>query len=224
MSTRCARPPRCSGPSDDTPPAPRLRWQLWALRPGLDGASRPSTTLRDAADRRIRGTPDRNRRLGVAAGRRSTYAVFSGVSFRCRLPEVCSFQLPEVCSIRLPLTQMPQEPSSCPPRRGLDHLDRPLSPAVATVPVDALAGGSLSRSTAFRAHRHPRRDRLASTPAPIPRTGEREPQPDSRERGKTTAWDCTREGPPATQRANLGRAGRTVPARPGAGREGYLPA
>ena len=45
MSTRCARPPRCSGPSDDTPPAPRLGWQLWALRPGLDGASRPSTTL-----------------------------------------------------------------------------------------------------------------------------------------------------------------------------------
>ena len=29
----------------DTPSVPRLRWQLWALRPGLDGASRPSTTL-----------------------------------------------------------------------------------------------------------------------------------------------------------------------------------
>ena len=29
----------------DTPSAPRLGWQLWALRPGLDGASRPSTTL-----------------------------------------------------------------------------------------------------------------------------------------------------------------------------------
>ena len=33
------------GPPGDTPSAPRLRWQLWALRPGLDGASRPSTTL-----------------------------------------------------------------------------------------------------------------------------------------------------------------------------------
>ena len=114
-------------------------------------------------NRRIRGTPDRNRRLGVAAGvgaadrsrrkpppapaptgvlpgpllpgtcrrsagrsaahrfhtnhrRRSTYAVFSGVSFECRLtgartdppetssPEVCSFQLPQVCSFRLLLT------------------------------------------------------------------------------------------------------------------------
>ena len=31
--------------SGDTPPAPRLGWQLWALRPGLDGASRESTTL-----------------------------------------------------------------------------------------------------------------------------------------------------------------------------------
>ena len=32
------------GPAGDTPSVPRLRWQLWALRPGLDGASRPSTT------------------------------------------------------------------------------------------------------------------------------------------------------------------------------------
>ena len=32
------------GPVGDTPSVPRLRWQLWALRPGLDGASRPSTT------------------------------------------------------------------------------------------------------------------------------------------------------------------------------------
>ena len=63
VSTRCARPPRCSGPADDTPPAPRLGWQLWALRPGLDGASRPSTTLtrrRPTAGFRD-GAPDRNR-------------------------------------------------------------------------------------------------------------------------------------------------------------------
>ena len=164
VSTCCARPPLRYGPPGDTPSAPRLRWQLWALRPGLDGASRPSTTLRDAADRRIRGTPDRNRpsrgcsrcRRGrplpaeTAAGarshgraprsaaarnlptlcgagsaahrfhtnhrRRSTHAVFSGVSFECRLTgartdppetssrEVCSFQLPQVCSFRLLLT------------------------------------------------------------------------------------------------------------------------
>ena len=92
VSTRYARPPRCSGPSGDTPPAPRLGWQLWALRPGLDGTSRPSTTLT--------GTP-RTRRIGERAGpeppsrgcsryrprnRRcgSTYAVSSGVSFQCR--------------------------------------------------------------------------------------------------------------------------------------------
>ena len=36
VSTRCARPPLRYGPSGDTPPAPRLGWQLWALRPGLD--------------------------------------------------------------------------------------------------------------------------------------------------------------------------------------------
>ncbi len=48
---------------DDTPPAPQLGWQLWALRPGLDGASRPSTTLtrrRPTAGFRD-GAPDRNR-------------------------------------------------------------------------------------------------------------------------------------------------------------------
>ena len=45
VSTCCARPPLRYGPPGDTPSAPRLRWQLWALRPGLDGASRPSTTL-----------------------------------------------------------------------------------------------------------------------------------------------------------------------------------
>ena len=45
VSTCCARPPLRYGPMGDTPSAPRLRWQLWALRPGLDGASRPSTTL-----------------------------------------------------------------------------------------------------------------------------------------------------------------------------------
>ena len=36
VSTRCARPPLRYGPSGDTPPAPRLGWQLWALRPGLN--------------------------------------------------------------------------------------------------------------------------------------------------------------------------------------------
>ena len=67
MSTRCARPPRRYGPSGDTPSAPRLGWQLWALRPGLDGASRPSTTLtgrRPTAGFRD-GALDRNR-LGPA--------------------------------------------------------------------------------------------------------------------------------------------------------------
>ena len=33
VSTRCAQPPRRYGPSSVS----RLRWQLWALRPGLDG-------------------------------------------------------------------------------------------------------------------------------------------------------------------------------------------
>ena len=37
VSTRYARPPLGSGPSDDTPAVPPLREQLWALRPGLDG-------------------------------------------------------------------------------------------------------------------------------------------------------------------------------------------
>ena len=39
-----------SGPSDDTPAVPPLREQLWALRPGLDGASRPSTTSHRTRD------------------------------------------------------------------------------------------------------------------------------------------------------------------------------
>ena len=87
MSTRSARPPRCYGPSGDTPPAPRLGWQLWALRPGLDGASRPPTTLTGCG-----GTPDSGRAGPEPPSRaatttrccRSTYAVSSGVSFRCR--------------------------------------------------------------------------------------------------------------------------------------------
>ena len=37
VSTRCARPSLRYGPAGDTPSVPRLRWQLWALRPGLDG-------------------------------------------------------------------------------------------------------------------------------------------------------------------------------------------
>ena len=32
------------GPAGDTPAGPQLGLQLWALRPGLDGTSRPSTT------------------------------------------------------------------------------------------------------------------------------------------------------------------------------------
>ena len=39
---------RC-GPSGDTPSVPPLKQQIWALRPGLDGASRPSTTTRKSA-------------------------------------------------------------------------------------------------------------------------------------------------------------------------------
>ena len=46
VSTCCARPSLRYGPSGDTPSVPRLRWQLWALRPGLDRTSRPSTTTR----------------------------------------------------------------------------------------------------------------------------------------------------------------------------------
>ena len=34
VSTRCARPSLRYGPAGDTPSVPRLRWQLWALRPG----------------------------------------------------------------------------------------------------------------------------------------------------------------------------------------------
>ena len=50
--------------SGDTPPAPRLRWQLWALRPGLDG--------RPGRPRRLPGRSGgpgfrRVRRTGAAA-------------------------------------------------------------------------------------------------------------------------------------------------------------
>ena len=56
VSTRCARPPLRYGPSGDTPSVPPLRQQLRALRPGLDGASRPSTTTRTARRPAVRGT------------------------------------------------------------------------------------------------------------------------------------------------------------------------
>ena len=100
VSTCCARPPLRYGPPGDPPAAPRLGWQLWALRPGLDGASRPPTTLTGRGGPPSRGTPDRNCRSGLqpvsprpaAPGgnrranhrRRTTYAVSLGVSFRCR--------------------------------------------------------------------------------------------------------------------------------------------
>ena len=58
VSTCCARPPLRYGPSGDTPPAPRLGWQLWALRPGLDGGVPADHDAHgDAAGRRIRGHP-----------------------------------------------------------------------------------------------------------------------------------------------------------------------
>ncbi len=62
-----------SGMVSDTCVPPQRRWQLWALRPGLDGTSRPSTTLIGRTD------PP-----GTSSGRPPL--------------EVCSFQLPEVCS------------------------------------------------------------------------------------------------------------------------------
>ena len=70
-STRCARPPLRYGPSGDTPPVPRLRQQLWASRPGLDGSGPAAhDDSRDAADRRIRdGAPDRNRLESAAAAK-----------------------------------------------------------------------------------------------------------------------------------------------------------
>ena len=53
----------------------RVRWAVSQLGGRLFvHVFQPSFKLA-AADRRIRGTPDRNRRLGVAAGGRSTYAV-----------------------------------------------------------------------------------------------------------------------------------------------------
>ena len=56
VSTCCARPPLRYGPAGDTPPAPRLGWQLWALRPGLDGGVPADHDAHgDAADRRTRG-------------------------------------------------------------------------------------------------------------------------------------------------------------------------
>ena len=58
MSTRCARPPLRYGPPGDTPSAPRLGWQLWALRPGLDGGA---PTVHD-------DSPDQTHRIGVASG------------------------------------------------------------------------------------------------------------------------------------------------------------
>ncbi len=72
------------GVQGDTPSAPRLRWQSWALRPGLDGASRPSTTPRDAVDRRIRGTPDRNRAVSGLQPAVDPIRRFFGGQFGCR--------------------------------------------------------------------------------------------------------------------------------------------
>ena len=52
VSTRFARPPLRSGPSGDTPPAPPLKRQLRALRPGPDGIVR--AVRDDAADGGLR--------------------------------------------------------------------------------------------------------------------------------------------------------------------------
>ena len=59
------------GPAGDAPSVPRLRWQLWALRAGLDGASRPATTphgTRQTAGFRMA------RRTGTGWSRRQTAA------------------------------------------------------------------------------------------------------------------------------------------------------
>ena len=71
VSTRCARPPRCYGPSGDTPPVPPLRLQLWALRPGLDGGvPADHDDSPDHGDREGTrdGASDRDRGLAVAVG------------------------------------------------------------------------------------------------------------------------------------------------------------
>ena len=86
VSTRCARPSLRYGPAGDTPSVPRLRWQLWALRPGLDGASRPSTTPTGRG-----GPPDSGWRAGrepVGVGvkrRRQAGGLGSAWSAWCRV-------------------------------------------------------------------------------------------------------------------------------------------
>ena len=85
VSTRCARPPLRYGPSGDTPPAPRLGWQLWALRPGLDACvptvhNVPGT--RRATERR---TPHRTGTAGsgLGSGTAGSRRVAPGAPFRC---------------------------------------------------------------------------------------------------------------------------------------------
>ena len=204
-------------------------------------------------NRRIRGTPDRNRRLGVAAGvgaadrsrrkpppapaptgvlpgpllpgtcrrsagrsaahrshtnhrRRSTYAVFSGVSFECRLtgartdpsetssPEVCSFQLPQVCSFRLPLTLSEGR------RRvtaGRPHCARPpqrYGPSRDTPPAPRLGG----QSGALRPGLDARVPTVHNVPGTRRATELRTPTPDRNRRSR-----C-RGTPPFGRRADGG--------------------
>ena len=83
--------------SGDTPPAPRLGWQLWALRPGLDEgvpavhdellgrSERPG--FERAADQKPPSPGGAGAQSAVDHGIRRcgvTYAVSSGVSFGCR--------------------------------------------------------------------------------------------------------------------------------------------
>ena len=63
--------------SGDTPPVPPLRQQLWALRPGPDGASRPFTRSRRAVSWR--------QGLGLRARSHSAEAVANAGGFRISL-------------------------------------------------------------------------------------------------------------------------------------------
>ena len=79
MSTRYGRPPLRYGPAGDTPPVPPLRQQLWALRPGLDGASRPFTTFAP------NGQLASGRWLALRARSHSAQAVANAGGFRVSL-------------------------------------------------------------------------------------------------------------------------------------------
>ncbi len=110
--TRGEQGPRSSGRSR----GPRSYQRRGVVR-NLPPAWKTRVGPRDTVSRRASAFPTPVWTAPSAAHRfhtnhrcRSTYAVSSGVSFRCRLPEVCSFQLPEVCSFRLPLTAVGRGP------------------------------------------------------------------------------------------------------------------